>query len=217
MDYNHMKRQVSLELCFTLSLVLAFGSILLSPTVINVALANDMSDAPMTKNTITAGSDGDDKDKGDNDLEDAPVTQDTITAGGGSEGDDEDNSGQKGDNNDSSDNINEPTNTGIEVSNKPNCPKDQERALFETTCKPTNVESGECEKNDLDVWCQNLASQIQGDGSSAALPSEEATSQVNDCGNGDDPLPTWCQNLAPQIQGDDNSPALAASQGTTEQ
>jgi hypothetical protein len=45
-----------------------------------VALANDMSDAPMTKDTNTAGSDGDDKDKGDNDPEDAPVTQDTITA-----------------------------------------------------------------------------------------------------------------------------------------
>ena len=213
-----MKILVYLELSFTLSLVLAFGSILLSPTVINVALANDMSDAPMTKDTITAGSDGDDKDQGDNDQEDAPVIQDTITAGGGSEDDDDEyNSGQKGDNNDSSDNINEPTNTGTEVSNKPNCPKDQDRALFESTCKPTNVESGECEKNDPDVWCQNLASQIQGNGISAALHSEEATSQVNDCGNGDDPLPTWCQNLAPQIQGDDNSPALAASQGTTEQ
>jgi hypothetical protein len=211
-----MKRQVSLELCFTLSLVLAFGSILLSPSVINVALAIDMSDAPMTKDTITAGSGGDGKDQGDNDLEDAPVTQDTITAGGRSEDEDEDNSGQKGDNNDSSDNNNEPTNTGTEVSNKSNCPKDQERALFESTCKPTNVESGECE-NDLDVGCQNLSPQIQGDDNSAALPSEEATSQVNDCGNGDDPLPTWCQNLSPQIQGDDNSAALAASQGTTEQ
>ena len=213
-----MKILVYLEISFTLSLVLAFGSILLSPTVINVTLANDMSDAPMTKDTITAGSDGNDKDQGDNDQEDAPVTQDTITAGGGSDDDDDEyNSGQKGDNNDSSDNINEPTNTGTEVSNKPNCPKDQDRALFESTCKPTNVESGECEKNDPDVWCQNLASQIQGNGISAALPSEEATSQVNDCGNGDDPLPTWCQNLALQIQGDDNSPALAASQGTTEQ
>jgi hypothetical protein len=212
-----MKRLVYLESSFMLSLVLAFGSILLSPAVINVALANDMSDAPMTKDTITQGSDGDGKDQVDNDLEGSPVTQDTISAGGGSEDDDdEDNSGQKGDNNDSSDNINEPTNTGTEVSNKPNCPKDQERALFESTCKPTNVESGECE-NDLDVWCQNLASQIQGNGISAALASEEATSQVNDYGNGDDPLPTWCQNLAPQIQGDDNSAALAASQGTTEQ
>jgi hypothetical protein len=210
-----MKRLVYLELSFTLSLVLAFGSILLSPTVINVALANDMSDAPMTKDTITAGSDGDDNGQGDNDQEDAPVTQDTITAGGGSEDDEEDNAGQKGDNNDSSDNINEPTNTGTEVSNKPNCPKDQERALFDSTCKPTNVESSECE-NDLDVWCQNLASQIQGNGISAALPTEEATSQVNDCGNEDDPLPTCCQNLAPQIQGDDNSAALATSQGTTE-
>jgi hypothetical protein len=213
-----VKILVYLELSFTLSLVLAFGSILLSPTVINVTLANDMSDVPMTKDTITAGSDGDDKDQGDNDQEDAPVTQDTFTAGGGSEDDDDEyNSGQKGDNNDSSDNINEPTITGTEVSNKPNCTKDQDRALFESTCKPTNVESGECEKNDPDVWCQNLASQIQGNGISAALHSEEATSQVNDCGNGDDPLPTWCQNLAPQIQGDDNSPALAASQGTTEQ
>lgn len=110
-----------------LSLVLVFGSILLSTTVINVALANDMSDAPMTKDTITAGPDGDDNDQGDNDQEDAPVTQDAITAAGGTkDDDDEDNSGQKGDNNDSSDNINEPTNTGTEVSNKPNCPKDQE-------------------------------------------------------------------------------------------
>ena len=80
-----MKGLVYLELCFTLSLVLVFGSILLSPSVINVALANDMSEAPMTKDTITAGSDVDDKDKGDNDQEDALVTQDTITAGGGSE------------------------------------------------------------------------------------------------------------------------------------
>ena len=87
-----MKRLVFLELCFTLSLVLVFGYILLSPTVINVALANDMSDAPMTKDTITAGSDGDDKDQGDNDQEDAPVTQDAITVGGGSEDDhDQDN------------------------------------------------------------------------------------------------------------------------------
>src|SRR5688500_14984979 len=105
-----------------------------------------MSDAPMTKDTITTGSDGDDNGQGDNDQEDAPVTQDTITAGGRSEDDEEeDNAGQKGDKNDSSDNINEPTNTGTEVSNKPNCPKDQERALFDSTCKPTNVESSECE------------------------------------------------------------------------
>jgi hypothetical protein len=59
---------------------------------------------------------------------------------------------------------------------------------------------------------QNPASQLQGNGISAALPSEEATSQVNDCGNGDDPLPTWCQNLAPQIQGDYNTPALTGEQ-----
>jgi hypothetical protein len=194
----------------------------------NMALAIDMPDAPMTEDTITAGSDGDDNDQGDNDQEDAPVTQDAITAGGGSEdNDDEDNSGQKGDNNDNSDNNNEPTNTGTGVTNKPNCPIGQERALFEDVCKPNqcrndldvgcpnNVQSSEC-RNDLDVGCQNLASQIQGDGISAALPSEgatsQATSQVNDCGNGDDPLPTWCQNLASQIQGDENAAALASEQ-----
>jgi hypothetical protein len=117
------------------SLVLVFGSgsVLLSPSVINVALANDMADAPMTKDTITAGSDGDDdNDQGDNDQEDAPVTQDTITAGGGSEDDDdEDNSGQN--NNDNNDNE-----SATEIKDVPNCPAGKERALFDAACKPTS-------------------------------------------------------------------------------
>jgi hypothetical protein len=41
----------------------------------------------------------------------------------------------------------------------------------------------------------------------------QAASQVNDCGNGDEPFHVFCQNLASQIQGDNNAPALAAEQG----
>ena len=134
---NHYKprRLVTLGITYTVSLVLVFGSgsVLLSPSVINVALANDMADAPMTKDTITAGSDGDDdNDQGDNDQEDAPVTQDTITAGGGSEDDDdEDNSGQN--NNDNNDDK-----PATEIKDVPNCPAGQERALFDAACKSTS-------------------------------------------------------------------------------
>jgi hypothetical protein len=96
----------------------------------NMALAIEMSDAPMTKDTITAGSDGDDEDQGDNDQEDAPITQDTINAGGESRDGDEDNSGQKN-NNDNNDN--EPATT--EATEKPDCPSGQENGLF-TTCMP---------------------------------------------------------------------------------
>jgi hypothetical protein len=68
-----------------------------------VALAHDMADAPMTKDTITAGSDGDDdNDQGDNDQEAAPVTQDTINVEEDSrDNNDKDNSGQN--NNDNND------------------------------------------------------------------------------------------------------------------
>jgi hypothetical protein len=52
----------------------------------NMALAVDMPDAPVTQDTVTAGSDGDDEDQGDDDQEDAPVTQDTINEGGESDG-----------------------------------------------------------------------------------------------------------------------------------
>jgi hypothetical protein len=133
---NHYKprRLVSLGVTYTVSLVLVFGSVLLSPSVINVALANDMTDAPMTKDTITAGSDGDeDNDQGDNNQEDAPVTQDTITAGGGSE-DDDDDEDYSGQNN--TDNIDDKPAT--EIKDVPNCPAGQERALFDAACKPTS-------------------------------------------------------------------------------
>jgi hypothetical protein len=40
----------------------------------------------------------------------------------------------------------------------------------------------------------------------------QATSQVNYCGNGKMPYNVGCQNTASQIQGDDNSAALASAQ-----
>jgi hypothetical protein len=126
-----MKRLVSLGLCLTLSIVLVFGSVL-SLTDMNVVVAIDMSGAPMTKESITAGSDGDDEDQGDDDREDAPVTQDTINEEGESRDDnddDEDNSGQN--NNDNNDN--EPATN--EVTEKPDCPTGQENGLF-TSCLP---------------------------------------------------------------------------------
>jgi hypothetical protein len=169
---NHYKlwRLVSLGIEYTVSLVLVFGSVLLSPNVMNVALAYDMADAPMTKDTITAGSDGDDgNDQGDNDQEDAPVTQDTITAGGRSEDDDDkDNSGQNNNNNNNDDKP------ATEIKDVPNCPAGQERALFDASCKPT-PQVNDC-GNDIDplpVWCQNTASQIQGNDNSAALAGEQ--------------------------------------------
>jgi hypothetical protein len=170
-----MKRLVSLGLCFTVSLVLVFGPVL-SHTDMNMALAVDMSDAPMTKDTITAGSDGDDDDQGDDDQEDDPVTQDTINEAESKDDNDEDNSGQSSDSNDNNDNKNEPTTTDTKATNKPNCPKGQERPLFEAACKPTNGQINDC-GNDLDpinVGCQNTASQIQGDENAASLASEQA-------------------------------------------
>ena len=41
----------------------------------------------------------------------------------------------------------------------------------------------------------------------------QATTQVNDCGNGDTTVDVFCQNLASQIQGDENAAALAGLQG----
>jgi hypothetical protein len=95
-----------------------------------VALANDMADAPMTKDTITAGSDGDDdNDQGDNDQEDAPVTQDSINVEEDSrDNNDKDNSGQNNDDD-------EPA---TEIKDVPNCPAGQKRALFDAACKPTS-------------------------------------------------------------------------------
>jgi hypothetical protein len=152
-----MKRLVCLGLCFTLSLVLVFGSVL-SLTEMNMALAIDMSDAPMTKDTITAGSDGDDEDQGDNDQEDAPITQDTINEGGESKDGDEDNSGQKN-NNDKNDN--EPATT--EATEKPDCPSGQENGLF-TTCMPIQT----C-RNQIDVHCCGSAAPILSDENSKCV------------------------------------------------
>ena len=45
----------------------------------------------------------------------------------------------------------------------------------------------------------------------------QATSQVNECGNGFYPLNVGCQNTASQIQGDDNSAALASEQAFPEE
>jgi hypothetical protein len=151
---------------FTLSLVLIYGSVL-SLTDLNMAFAIDMSDAPATQDTITAGPDGDDEDQGDNDQEDAPVTQDTITAGESRDDNDEDNSGQN--NNDNNDNE-----LATEIKDAPNCPGDQERALFDDACMPT-AQVNDCGNGiyPLPVWCQNTASQIQGDENSAALAGEQ--------------------------------------------
>jgi uncharacterized membrane protein len=40
----------------------------------------------------------------------------------------------------------------------------------------------------------------------------QAATQVNDCGNGDNPIDVFCQNQASQIQGDYNTPVLEAEQ-----
>jgi hypothetical protein len=40
----------------------------------------------------------------------------------------------------------------------------------------------------------------------------QAVSQVNECGNGNNPIDVFCQNLASQIQGDNNAAALDADQ-----
>jgi hypothetical protein len=63
------RRSISLGTIFTISTVLVFGSILLSPSVINVALAVNMPDAPVTQDTVTAGGDetDDNEDDGSND------------------------------------------------------------------------------------------------------------------------------------------------------
>jgi flagellar basal body-associated protein FliL len=42
----------------------------------------------------------------------------------------------------------------------------------------------------------------------------QATAQVNDCGNDFEPFNVFCQNLASQIQGDDNSAALSGEQSS---
>jgi hypothetical protein len=50
-----------------------------------------------------------------------------------------------------------------------------------------------------------------------AYNKNQATSQANDCGNGEVPIDVFCQNLASQIQGDHNTVAMAAEQGFAEE
>ncbi len=45
-----------------------------------------------------------------------------------------------------------------------------------------------------------------------AYRNNQATSQVNDCGNGEAPLNVGCQNTGSQIQGDKNTVALSSQQ-----
>jgi hypothetical protein len=47
-------------------------------------------------------------------------------------------------------------------------------------------------------------------GNKNKIEYNQATSQVNDCGNGFYPFNVGCQNTASQIQGDDNAEALAS-------
>ena len=51
-----------------------------------------------------------------------------------------------------------------------------------------------------------------GHGHKKSYEKSQATSQVNECGNGFYPLDVGCQNTASQIQGDENKVALAANQ-----
>lgn len=97
-----------------------------------MALANDMSDAPITEDTTTVGSGEEEGDQGE---EDDPVTQDTITVGRGSEDNDNNNSGQSSDNKGNDDDNENEAATAAKVTNNPDCPEGQEHGLF-TTCMP---------------------------------------------------------------------------------
>ena len=44
-----------------------------------------------------------------------------------------------------------------------------------------------------------------------AYRNNQAISQVNDCGNGDEPLNVGCQNTGSQIQGDRNEPTTVSN------
>jgi hypothetical protein len=51
-----------------------------------------------------------------------------------------------------------------------------------------------------------------GDGHKKSYGKSQATSQVNECGNGFMPYNVGCQNTASQIQGDENGVSTAADQ-----
>ena len=48
--------------------------------------------------------------------------------------------------------------------------------------------------------------------SALAYEKSQATSQVNECGNGAMPMNVYCQNFGSQIQGEDNGVALDGAQ-----
>jgi hypothetical protein len=188
---NHYEpaRLVSLGVVFTISLVLVFGSVLLSLSVINVALAVDMPDAPATQDTVTARNDGnDDQDEGNDqpddlpDPDDAPVTTETITPreNEGSKEDD-DNSGQSSGNNGNGDNAERAT-SDVKVTNKPDCPVGQEPGLF-TPCMPIQPMQT-CE----DAAAYNcIPIQSCGNDVAASQPRDLTVTELDNCNEVSDP------------------------------
>ena len=49
--------------------------------------------------------------------------------------------------------------------------------------------------------------------SALAYEKSQATSQVNECGNGAMPMNVYCQNIGSQIQGEENGAAISGAQG----
>jgi hypothetical protein len=58
----------------------------------------------------------------------------------------------------------------------------------------------------------HLQTRREHDDKKKGYEKSQAVSQVNDCGNGDNPIDVFCQNLASQIQGDGNAAVLDADQ-----
>jgi hypothetical protein len=148
--HSRTKRLVSLGLCFTLSLVLIFGSInSLSFTPLNNAFAAHMDmEGDSGGDSNQGGDSGDGEDSNDDDSsdgmpKDAPQTTGALTAGGDSDNDDDDDNESGGrDNDEDNNNDNEPTSkdapetTETATTKKLECPKGQEVTLFSTSCEP---------------------------------------------------------------------------------
>jgi hypothetical protein len=218
-----------------LSLVLVFGSGLLSLSVVNVALAVDMPDAPVTQDTITAGNDGNDdneddeddegNEQNDDDQEDAPAT-----AGGDSDNDE--------DNDDNNDDNSEPTSKDAPVTTdtisdkKPKCPKGQEVTLFSISCQviggsasPTPIPSPtptpalsdeDCEINqekvmELNVLCNIPILGLQKDSQCGDTQQEETDPEVTGTNPILDPQSNHCVN-APVVDHPSTSDSQTPSQ-----
>jgi hypothetical protein len=201
-----------------LSLVLVFGSVLLSLNVVNVALAVDMPDALVTQDDVTAGNDRNDdnedneddegNEQNDDDQEDAP-----FAAGGDSENNE--------DNNDNNDDNSEPISKDAPVTTdtisdkKPNCPKGQEVTLFSVSCQviggsasptpiptptPTPALSDEdCEINqekvmELNVLCNIPILGVQKDSQCGGTPQEETDPEATGTNPTLDPQNNDCVN-----------------------